>query len=633
MAVVPPAPSPAGAEELAAAFTRGPVAAAVLDGAAVIAASEGFARALGLPADGCVGRALEELLPPDGEGLRLPGLGESTSYRARPGGIAARVDLCTLPGARGGRRLAVAVLHAFDDTPDRAGGRALLNLSREVAAAGSEDELAGAIARALEILFPGRSFCIRLVDPKLLDLTTLYARGRLIPAARQRLALRRAAVWRTGLSEAALEAGGVQVVDEDEPIFEGCQRATAVPLAVGGQLFGLLNLEYAAGAPGDPQSDLPLLVQVANQAALGVRNLRSFEELTFLKTYLEDLIENANALIVVVNRRREILVFNRALTRLTAWTREEALGEDLLSYVAEAERDRMERVLSRGLEGEPVTSFETRILLRRGGEAQVAFNTAPIAGSAGEAEGVIAIGQDLTALRALEERAEHYQKLASFGRLAAGIVHELKNPLTAIVTYTDALILKHRLGSIDAADLEKLRRVKEAGERIERFSRDLVTYARPSPERMERIDLAALMEQAAEMCEPVLRARGARLVKRLDSSPRISGVRDSLHQVFVNLLTNAAQALREAGGTVTLALSSAGETAVAQVSDDGGGMPPEVRSRVFEPFFTTKPEGTGLGLPIVQGIVARHGGTITVDSVAGAGTTFTVVLPRNSPDA
>jgi PAS domain S-box-containing protein len=474
---------------------------------------------------------------------------------------------------------------------------------------------------------------VRLLDPKSLALASLQARGRLRPGARERVALSAAAVRKTHLARKQLEAKGIAVAESDEPLFEGSERAIAVPLAVAGSLFGVVNLEYAHGAPGDPEGDGALLFQLANQAALGVRNLRSIEELTFLKTYLEELIENANALIVVLDRSRHIQVFNRTLTRLTGWPREEAMGKDLLGFFPEIERERMERVLLRSLEGEPVTSFETRILLKRGGEAQVAVNTAPIAGPGGVVEGVIAIGQDLTALRALEVRAEHYQKLASFGRLAAGIVHELNNPLTAVVTYSEALLQKYPLGGLEDADREKLRRIKEAGERIARFSGNLITYARPSADKVERIDVAALLEQAAGMCEPVLREASARLVRRLKAVPGISGIRGSLLQVFVNLLTNAAQAMPAGGGTITLDLSSAGETVVAQVKDDGGGMPPEVRSRIFEPFFTTKAEGSGLGLPIVQGIVARHGGTITVDSIAGEGTTFTVVLPRNPPVA
>ncbi len=620
---------------MAVAFQDGPFASALLEGEVVLNANDAFARALGLDSASCVGRRLTDLLPPQAE-LRLPAPGETASYRARLGGFPVRVDMKSVAPRRNGLGARVVLMLSPKlDEADTAASRALLALSRDVAAASSEEELAGSLARALEVLFPGRSFCIRLVDPKTLALTTLYAVGRLTAPARDRIALRRTAIRKTGLSEAGLEAGGIKVVETDLPIFEGCERAKAVPLVVGGALFGVLNLEYLAGAPGDPDSDEPLLLQVANQVALGVRNLRSIEELTFLKTYLEDLIENANALIVVVNRDGSLLVFNRALSRLTAWSREEALGEALLSFVAESERERMDRVLARSLEGEPVTNFETRIMLRRGGEAQVVFNTAPIAGSDGEVEGVIAIGQDLTALRVMEERAEHYQRLAGFGRLAAGIVHELNNPLTSIVTYSDALLLKYRLGGLEPADQEKLRRIKEAGERIQRFSRDLITYARPSADKMERVDLAEVMEQAAQMCEPALRQARARIAKRLDPVGRIWGVRASLLQVFVNLVTNAAQAIDGEDGTVTLGLASAGESVSAQVIDDGAGMPPEVKSRIFEPFFTTKSGsgGAGLGLSIVQGIVARHEGKINVESIPGQGSTITVVLPRSGPSS
>jgi len=634
-AVAAGAPRRLDAVALLAAFECAPTAAALVEGDSVLAVNETFVRTMGIGLASCAGRKLAELLPPEGAAFEMPPPGGAASYRTRVGAVPARVDV-RVPERAGGRSLAVVVVSPQLEDADTAASRALLELSRQVAAARSEEELSGALARALEVLFPGRSFCIRLVDAKTLALTTLYARGRLKPTAREKVSLRRSAARRTGLSEAALEAGGVTVLDgDDDPVFEGCERARAVPLAVGGALFGVLNLEYENGAPGDPDSDESLLLQVANQAALGVRNLRSIEELTFLKTYLEDLIENANALIVVVNRDMEILVFNRALSRLTAYARDEALGEGLLTFVPSFEQDRTEQVLRRSLEGEPVTSFETRILLRGGGEAQVLFNTAPIAGSAGEVEGVIAIGQDLTALRALEERAEHYQRLAGFGRLAAGIVHELNNPLTSINSYAESLLNKYRHGGLEGPDVEKLRRIREAGERIQRFSRDLITYARPSADKVERVDLAALLEQAARMCEPALKEAAARVATRFEATPQVMGVKASLVQVFVNLVTNAAQALKDRGGTVTLGLASVGDSVAATVADDGRGMTPEVKSRIFEPFFTTKPDGhgIGLGLSIVQGIVGRHAGTIGVESVPGEGTTFTVLLPKNPPGA
>jgi PAS domain S-box-containing protein len=619
---------------MARALLDGPFAAALLEagqGGRIAAASLVFARALGFEPRRCVGRRLTDLLPPEGQALAFPGPGDAVSYHTHLGGVAARVDLAAPVGSP---YLAVGLTLAMEDA-DTAQSRALLTLSRELSTAAREEEVAAAVARALDTLFPGRSFCIRLLDPRSLALTSMRAKGRLAPALRHRLALRRAAVEKTGLSEAHILAAGGAVVERDEPVFAESDRATAVALAVGGALHGVVNLEYGRDAPGSPESDEPLLLQVANQAALGARNLRTLEELTHLKTFLEDLIENANALIAVINRDREILVFNKALTRLTGFPRDEALSEDLLDLVPDGERRRVEGVLDRTLSGEPVTSFETRLKLRSGGEARIAVNTSAIYGASGEVEGVIAIGQDTTLLRALQERAEHAQKLAELGKLAAGVVHELANPLTAVAAYSENLYTKQAFAGGDPGDLEKLKRIREATARLQKLSRDLMAYARPPTEQREPVDLAAVLEQAAQMCEPAMAKAGARLEKRLEAAASVWGQKGSLLQVFVNLITNAAQALPAGGGEIRLELGTTGGHVVARVRDGGLGMDPEVRRRIFEPFFTTKRDGagTGLGLPIVQGIVARHGGAISVESEPGQGTTFTVLLPTELPAA
>jgi PAS domain S-box-containing protein len=516
-----------------------------------------------------------------------------------------------------------------------AADRALLVLSRQLAEARSEDAITSALARAMEVLFPERSFCIRLVDPKTLALTTLYARGQLRPAARGRLALRAAAIEKTALSRGALEAGGVVVTERDDPLFADCDEATAVPLAVAGQLFGILNLEYARATPGAVRAEAPLLYQLANHAALGVRNLRSIEELTYLKTYLEDLIEHANALICVVNRCREVIVWNAALVRLTGVAREEAIGDDVFARLPADERGRVEDVLLRGFAGESADGFETRVARKAGGEVRIAVNTAPILGADGEVEGVIAIGQDMTLLRSLQAAAEHAERLAGIGRLVAGVVHELNNPLTAVNMYSDVLVEKLSKNGHDPADVEKLRAVKEAGLRIARLGRDLVTYAKPSGAHTQPVDLADVLEEATRLAKPALKESAAVLVKELAPVPPVEANRPSLVQVFVNLLTNAAQAVRE-GGRIRVALSAGAEGARVVVSDDGPGMVPDVAARAFEPFFTTKTGvGIGLGLPIVQGIVERHGGTISLETAEGKGTSVTVVFParaeRNHP--
>jgi PAS domain S-box-containing protein len=474
------------------------------------------------------------------------------------------------------------------------------------------------------VLFPGRSFAVRLVDPASLVLRTFYARGRLRAGASGRLSLRRAAIERTGLSRAALEDAGLVVTDADELLFAGSGSAAVVPLAVGGQLFGMVNLESPAGGPGGHDEDAPLLFQLANHAALGIRNVRQVEELTALKTYLEDLLEHANALIWVVNRCREVTVWNAALVRLTGVPREQAVGDDVFTFVAPDERPALEEVLLRGFGGEAVAGYETR-LLRGAQEVRVAVNTAPIVSAAGEVEGVVAIGQDLTLVRSLQAAAEHAERLAGIGRVVAGVVHELNNPLTAIAMYSDVLVEKFQGGAHDPADLEKLRAIRDSGHRIQRLARDLVAYARPAGARVEPVDLAGILEEAVRLAKPALKEKTAALERRFEGVPLIEGSRPALVQVFVNLVTNAAQAVGD-GGRIALRLAAADGAVRVVVEDDGGGMDEAVAGRAFEPFFTTG-AGIGLGLPIVQGIVERHGGKVSLRTTPGAGTAVTVTLP------
>jgi signal transduction histidine kinase len=240
---------------------------------------------------------------------------------------------------------------------------------------------------------------------------------------------------------------------------------------------------------------------------------------------------------------------------------------------------------------------------------------------------VIAIGQDLTLLRSLQAAAEHAERLAGIGRLVAGVVHELNNPLTAVNMYSDVLVEKLTHAGHDPADVEKVRAIHEAGMRIQRLARDLVAYAKPAGARTEPVDLAEVVEEAVRLAKPALKEHSAVLDQRLGPTPPLEGSRSSLVQVVVNLVRNAAQAIDD-GGHVTLTLAAEDGTLKLTIADDGGGMDPEIASRAFEPFFTTKGgQGIGLGLPIVQGIVERHGGAVALVTSPGKGTQVTVSLP------
>ncbi|MHA7634407.1 ATP-binding protein [Corallococcus sp. M7] len=544
------------------------------------------------------------------------------SRRSDTVAVRARVDTEVISG-----RLVVAERALLEQA--RTEG-VLLDLGRSVAEAGGEEELVAAVARGVKELFPGRAFCIRIVDARTGGLTSLYAEGRLKEGAHEPLVLFQRSVEKTNLTQTALPQGRVTISEEVPLLFHGSTRAVSAPLVASGQLFGAINMEYPEGLDADPAHDERVLLQLASQVAVAVKNAKLIDELTFVRKYLEELLEKANALILVVNRDKQVVVFNQALSALTGLTKEQVLGRDLSSLVADSEQLRLVPVLAAAMRGESVNNFETRLLTRDGGEVRVSFATSSMQTQPGEVEGVIAIGQDVTVVKELEKRIIHAEKLASIGQLAASVVHEINNPMTAVATYADALLQRSRMTpGANPADQEKLKKILESSHRILRFTRDLVSYARPAQDRPERVSLNAVVDMAVGFCEHVVSQARVSVQREYASDvPPLAAVRANLVQVFVNLITNACHAMQP-GGLVFLTTLQEGTEAVVRVRDTGTGIEPRNLSRIFEPFFTTKPEGrgTGLGLSICQGIVENHGGRLTVESTMGQGTTFTVRLP------
>lgn len=597
--------------------------------AAVNPALRRFCAEHGVTVDGMAEALVGATPPEDGEShevdLVLPSgtsLVLTLSRKADTVAVRARLDTEIISG-----RLVVAERALLEQA--RTEG-VLLDLGRSVAEAGGEEELVAAVARGVKELFPARAFCIRIVDARTGGLTSLYAEGRLKEGAHEPLVLFQRSVEKTNLTVTSLPQGRVTIAEEVPLLFHGSTRAVSAPLVASGQLFGAINMEYPEGLDADPAHDERVLLQLASQVAVAVKNAKLIDELTFVRKYLEELLEKANALILVVNRDKQVVVFNQALSALTGLSKEQVLGRDLSSLVPDSEHLRMAPVLAAAMRGESVNSFETRLLTRDGGEVRVSFATSSMLTQPGEVEGVIAIGQDVTVVKELEKRIIHAEKLASIGQLAASVVHEINNPMTAVATYADALLQRSRLTpGANPADQEKLKKILESSHRILRFTRDLVSYARPAQDRPERVSLNAVVDMAVGFCEHVVAQ--ARVTVHRDYAgevPPVAAVRANLVQVFVNLVTNACHAMPP-GGQVHLSTVQEGQEAVVRVRDTGTGIEPRNLSRIFEPFFTTKPEGrgTGLGLSICQGIVENHGGRLSVESTVGQGTLFTVRLP------
>ncbi len=220
-----------------------------------------------------------------------------------------------------------------------------------------------------------------------------------------------------------------------------------------------------------------------------------------------------------------------------------------------------------------------------------------------------------------ERRAEHAERLATMGRLLTGVVHEINNPLTAVTMYADALAA----GLSDAADREKAEAILDAGRRIQRLARELVSYVRPRNEPDGTHELSALVDAALGLCRSELKGSSARL-EREDAPAAVRGKRESLVQVVVALVANATAAGE--GHRIRVSARAGAGGAVLAVADEGSGMADDVLARAFEPFFTTRPaERLGLGLCTAREIVERHGGRLSLASAPGRGTTATVTLP------
>jgi two-component system NtrC family sensor kinase len=241
----------------------------------------------------------------------------------------------------------------------------------------------------------------------------------------------------------------------------------------------------------------------------------------------------------------------------------------------------------------------------------------------------------LEKLRRAQDNLVRSEKLASMGRLVAGIAHEINNPVNAVINSLGPLEgivreLSEAQPELGRSAEEMLAVVQRGAARTKAIVQALHNYSRGEESVQREVHLARSVEDTVDLLRH--RLRNVKVVKDVDPAARILGLPGQIDQVLMNLLTNAVQALGEGAGEIRISAHPQRDTVVVTVTDDGPGIPPDVLPRIFDPFFTTKDvgEGSGLGLSIVHGIVERHGGHIEVQSASGQGTTFRLTFPRAS---
>jgi signal transduction histidine kinase len=321
---------------------------------------------------------------------------------------------------------------------------------------------------------------------------------------------------------------------------------------------------------------------------------------------------------------RDVVIWNRALEQCSGLSASEAVGVSLDALQGPLAESLRLFVAGEAAQSEVHLGFQ-------GKERSLSLSRSQVqerAAASAETAGVVVLVEDLTERKALAAQVAHQDRLASVGRLAAGVAHEIGNPLTGIACL--AQNLAREATSTDVR--ERLGRILSEAHRIDAIVRVLLGYSHAGTAHglrvREPVDLRTCVGEAITLVRLSREAKSVSCESRVGEGLLVSGDRQRLVQVFVNLIANACDA-SSAGALVTVdAQLGAGGVSVF-IRDRGTGMDEAVRSRMFEPFFTTKPpgQGTGLGLPLVAAIVHEHGGRLRVESWPGVGTTVELELP------
>lgn len=341
-----------------------------------------------------------------------------------------------------------------------------------------------------------------------------------------------------------------------------------------------------------------------------------------MKGYTENVVESMADGLLSMDRDGRIVTLNRQAVQLLGTRREllegqritAVLGEGVGEILAAAERQGMVR--------------EREVDVRRDpdGTIPVSLSAAPLRDEEGREMGLVLLIKDLREIRDLQAKVRRSERLASLGRLAAGVAHEIRNPLSSIRGFSQ-YFLKRFHGQTEEEGYASVM-VKEV-DRLNRVITDLLDFAGPKDPRRELSSLEGIADHALKLLAPDLAARNVEVLREYERGlPAAPVDRDQISQVFLNLLLNAIESMEE-GGEIRITLRRCGPPPAVEVAiaDTGGGIPADDLEKVFEPFFSLKRKGTGLGLAIVHQIIESHRGEIRVESRQGKGTTFLIKLP------
>ena len=430
----------------------------------------------------------------------------------------------------------------------------------------------------------------------------------------------------------------------------------AAPLRFEGSALGALVVGFDREADCDQTAER-LVDAAAQQAALAARISTLYEAARAASAHLAREVERRTAEAESQRRFTEAIIDSLPVSlyaidrdyRVVAWNRNrelggqgiprrDVLGRNIFEVLKRQPRGAMEEEFERAFETGEIERIEQEGKAPDGSTRHWLVSKVPMRAGGEEVSHVITVGEDITERVEANRAVARTEKLAAVGRLAAGVVHEINNPLATISACAEALESRVSEGAYGAgAEVDDLREylqlIRGEAFRCKQITNGLLDFSRARAAAHAPVNVSEVVGSAARLLLHQKRGAAVRVeVELAEGLPLVSGDPGQLQQAVIILAENAIDAMPE-GGTLTLRTlgeeGDEGEGVSVEVRDTGHGIPAEIRERIFDPFFTTKEvgRGTGLGLAVCYGIVTEHGGRIAVDSTVGRGTVFRISLP------